>query len=71
MQQPKESTNYFTDQETPLPMHMVLMQMMPRPAYACRSYTSNAARALQYECFPFYKHISRVVPTESNQENEK
>lgn len=71
MQQPNENTNYFTDEETPLPMHMMLMQMMPRPAYACRAYSSSAARALQYECFPFYKHISRVVPAEINQENEK
>jgi hypothetical protein len=71
MQQPNENAHYFTDKETPLPMHMMLMQMMPRPKYACRSYSSSAARALQYECFPFYKHISRVVPAEFNQEKEK
>lgn len=71
MPQPNESTNYFTDKETPLPMHMMLMEMMPRPKYACRSYSSTAARALQYECFNFYKHISRVVPAELGQENEK
>jgi hypothetical protein len=71
MPQPNEKPHYFTDKETPLPMHMMLMQMMPRPQYACRSYSSTAARALQYECFPFYKHISRVVPAESSQENEK
>lgn len=71
MLQPNENPHYFTDKETPLPMHMMLVQMMPRPKYACRSYSSSAARALQYECFPFYKHISRVVPAESDQEDEK
>lgn len=71
MRQPNEKPPYFTDQETPLPMHMMLMQMMPRPKFACRSYSSGPARALQYECYPFYKHISRVVPAESSQENEK
>jgi hypothetical protein len=71
MRQPNEIAPYFTDKETPLPMHMMLVQMMPRPKYACRSYSSTAARALQYECFPFYKHISRVVSAEFNQEKEK
>ena len=68
MRQPNEIVPYFTDKETPLPMHMMLIDMMPRPKYACRSYSSSAARALQYECFQFYKHISRVVPAESTQE---
>lgn len=71
MRQPNEIAPYFTDKETPLPMHMMLVQMMPRPKYACRSYSSTPARALQYECFPFYKHISRVVSAEFNQEKEK
>lgn len=68
MRQPNELVHYFTDKDTPLPMHMMLIDMMPLPKYACRSYSSSSARALQYECFPFYKHISRVVPAESSQE---
>jgi hypothetical protein len=71
MRQPNEIAPYFTDKDTPLPMHMMLIDVMPVPKYACRSYSSRAARALQYECFPFYKHISRVVPAESSQEGEK
>jgi len=68
MRQPNEIAHYFSDKDTPLPMHMMLIDMMPLPKYACRSYSSSGARALQYECFPFYKHISRVVPAESSQE---
>lgn len=71
MRQPNEIAPYFTDKETPLPMHMMLIDMMPLPKYATRSYSSSAARAAQYECFPFYKHISRVVPAESSQEVKK
>lgn len=71
MRQPNEITHYFTDKETPVPMHMMLIDMMPRPKYACRSYSSRAARAVQYECFPFYKNISRVGPAEFSQEEEK
>lgn len=52
-------------------MHMVLIEEMPRPKYARRSYSSSAARAMHYECFNFYKHISRVVPAELSQEVEK
>jgi hypothetical protein len=70
MPQPNEKPNYFTDEETPLPLHMKLMEIMPRPKYACRSYTSRSARAAQYECFSFYKHISRVVPLELGQEGD-
>lgn len=70
MRQPNEIAPYFTDKETPLPIHMMLIDMMPRPKYACRSYSSSLARALQYECFNFYKHISRVVPAEFSQEEE-
>lgn len=71
MPQPNQIKHYFTDKETPLPMHMMLMDMMPRPKYACRSYSSSAARAMQYECIPFYKHISRVVSPELSKEDQK
>lgn len=71
MPQPKETPQYFSDEDTPLPMHMMFIDEMPRPKYACRSYSSPAARAAQYECFNFYKHISRVVPAELNQEGDK
>jgi hypothetical protein len=71
MRQRNEIAHYFTDKETPLPVHMMRIDMMPRPKYACRSYSSSVARAAQYECVNFYKHISRVVPAESSQEVEK
>lgn len=71
MPQPNETSHFFTDEDTPIPMHMVLIEEMPRPKYACRSYSSSAARAMHYECFNFYKHISRVVPAELSQEVEK
>jgi hypothetical protein len=67
MPQPNER-QFFSDEDTPIPMHMLFIDKMPRPRYATRSYSSGAARAAQYECFPFYKHISRVVPAESSQE---
>jgi hypothetical protein len=70
MPQPNEKPNYFTDEETSLPLHMLLMEPMPRPKYACRSYSSISARAAQYECFSFYKHISRVVPVDLSQEGD-
>lgn len=70
MTQPNETSHFFTDEETALPMHMLLMEAMPRPKYACRSYSSKPARAAQYECFNFYKHISRVVPADLNQEGD-
>jgi hypothetical protein len=71
MPQPNDTPHYFTDEDTPLPMHMLFIEQMPLPKYACRSYSSSAARAAQYECFNFYKHISRVVPAELSQEGEK
>ena len=70
MPQPNEIAPYFTDKETPLPIHMMRIDMMPLPKYACRAYNSSAARAVQYECFPFYKHISRVVPAQLSQEDQ-
>ena len=71
MPQPNETSHFFTDEDTPIPMHMVLIEEMPRPKYAIRSYSSSAARAVQYQCFNFYKQISRVVPAELSQEVEK
>ena len=71
MPQPNETSHFFSDEDTPIPMHMALIEEMPRSKYACRSYSSSAARAVQYKCFNFYKHISRVVPAELSQEVEK
>lgn len=70
MPQRNDSSHYFTDEETPLPMHMLFIEEMPLPKYSCRLYNSSAARAAQYECFNFYKHISRVVQAEISQEHE-
>ena len=71
MPQPNETSHFFSDEDTPIPMHMVLIEEMPRPKDASRLYSSSAARAVQYNCFNFYKHISRVVPAELSQEVEK
>lgn len=71
MPQPNETSNFFSDEDATVPMHMVLIEEMPRPKYASRSYSSSAARAVQYKCLNFYKHISRVVPADFHQEVEK
>lgn len=71
MPQLSETSHVFSDEDTPIPMHMVLIEEMTRSKYASRSYSSSAARAVQYKCLNFYKHISRVVPAELIQEVEK
>jgi hypothetical protein len=53
-------TKYFAE-EAPLPMHMMMMEEMPRDKYGNRFRISAAARSGNYECFTFYKHISRPL----------
>jgi hypothetical protein len=54
-------TKYFAE-ESPLPLHMMMMEEMPRDKYDNRLRVSAAARSDAYECFTFYKHISRPLP---------
>jgi hypothetical protein len=61
MNQKSRRNNYFTE-EAPLPMHMMMMEEMPRPECASRFRKSAAARSDYYECLTFYKHISRPLP---------
>jgi hypothetical protein len=61
MKQKNRRTKHFAE-EAPLPMHMMMMEEMPRPEYANRFRKSAAARSDYYECFTFYKHISRPLP---------
>jgi len=53
-------TKYFAE-EAMLPMHMMLMEEMPRNKYSNRFRVSAAARSNNYECFTFYKYISRPL----------
>jgi hypothetical protein len=66
-------TKYFAE-EAPLPMHMMMMEEMPRDKYDNRFRTSAAARSDKYECVTFYKHISRPMSLgrmETKQDDEK
>jgi len=54
-------TKYFAE-EAMLPMHMMMIEEMPRSKYGNRFRVSAAARSNNYECFTFYKHISRPLP---------
>jgi hypothetical protein len=54
-------TKYFAV-EAPLPMHMMMMEEMPRDKYDNRFRICAAARSYNYECFTFYKHISKPMP---------
>jgi hypothetical protein len=54
-------TKYFAE-EAPLPMHMMMMEEMPQRQHDSRFRISAAARSDNYECFTFYKNISRPLP---------
>jgi hypothetical protein len=62
MAQNDKMKKYFADDETPLPIEAILISEMPRPKYSNRFCESKAARARKYDCFYFYKHISRPLP---------
>jgi hypothetical protein len=61
MKQESQRTKYFAE-EAPLPMHMMMMEEMPMDKYVNRFRKSAAARSDHYECFTFYKRISRPLP---------
>lgn len=54
---------YF-DKETPLPMHMLLIEEMPKSKFSPRLCESSIARTKEYLCVRFYKPISRPLPLE-------
>lgn len=48
-----------TDDRRSLPLHLLLMDEMTRPASYTRLCESRSAHSMQYECETFYKPISR------------
>jgi hypothetical protein len=58
----KNRRNKYFAEEAPLPMHMMLIEEMPNHKYSNRFRQSAAARTAYYECFTFYKQISRPLP---------
>jgi hypothetical protein len=49
----------ITDEETPLPLHLLFLEEMPRPVQLTRQCQSDSAHSPQYRCETFYKAISR------------
>jgi hypothetical protein len=62
MDKNEKQARYFADDEIPLPVHVSLIQEMPTPKYSNRFCESKISRARKYDCFYFYKHISRPLP---------
>ncbi len=60
-QQQDERIKYFAEDETPLPMHMMMVGQMLSSRFSSRCYESTVARTTDYDCYSFYKHISRPV----------
>ena len=56
--EPEKPPKYFLE-SVPLPLHMSMLEEMPRPDYADRYSDCYASRSTQYTCGYFYKHISR------------
>jgi len=55
----KMHNDYITDEETPLPLHLLFLEAMPTPAEMTRLCCSESAHSPQYVCQSFYKAISR------------
>ena len=70
MTQEYEKPELFSQDEAPLPIHVLMIRDMTMPRYNIRLSESKAARAKKYDCYQFYKHISRPLPlTESNDDD--
>lgn len=70
MTQESEKKEYFAEEEAPLPMHVLMIREMAMPKYANRFCESKTARAGKYDCFQFYKHISRPLPLGKSESDE-
>lgn len=69
MPEEKDKTEHVTmlvhpDKAHLAPLHMSLAECAPVPPYATRKRHNPAYHAAEYECYPFYKQISRCVPLE-------
>jgi hypothetical protein len=62
MTQEDEKTEPLFEGEAPLPIHLSMARDMSMPRYDNRFRQSRAARAKKYDCYHFYKHISRPIP---------
>jgi hypothetical protein len=65
----EQRKRFFNEDDAPLPLHLFLIREMSMPQWANRFTTSVAARSSTYECFSFYKHISRVLPCDFEEDN--
>ncbi|MGH9914726.1 MAG: hypothetical protein ACRD63_05495 [Pyrinomonadaceae bacterium] len=70
MDQQDKKSEYFAEEEAPLPVHVLMIREMPMPRYGNRYCESKAARAKKYDCFHFYKHISRPLPLNKRENKE-
>lgn len=46
------------------PLHMSLAECAPVPPYTTHKKRNPAYHTSEYECYPFYKQISRCIPLE-------
>ena len=60
-QQQSERITYFVEDSAPMPMHMLMLDRMLSSRFHSRGYESTVARTVDYDCYGFYKHISRPV----------
>jgi hypothetical protein len=65
-----ERTEYFAEDEAPLPMHMMMMERMTSPMFSSRFTESKVMRTKDYDCYGFYKHISRPLRLGPEQEEK-
>jgi len=61
---------FIAEGEAPLPIHVLMIREMAMPKYGNRFRESKAARAKKYDCFQFYKHISRPIPLNGKEGDE-
>jgi SPASM domain peptide maturase of grasp-with-spasm system len=63
-----EPRSLFTDAIGPAPAHVLLLEKLVFGDSYNRFCESKAARATSYDCTTFYKHISRPLPIEREQQ---
>lgn len=60
----------FAEDEAALPLHVFMIRDMAIPKYGNRFRESRTVRAKKYDCFQFYKHISRPLPLNAGEGDE-
>jgi len=68
MDRPKQK-QYLSDEAAALPLHVLNAHDTPITPVWDRNRVAGAARAERYECYPFYKFISRPVPRTGDEES--